>query len=385
MKKNNILYIITKLELGGAQKHLLSVISHLDTNRYNIFLFTGSNGFLISEALLIPGIRINLSIFLERSISPIKDILALCEIFAYIKKNKINIVHTHSSKSGIIGRIAAKLAGVKVIVHTVHGWSFNDYQPYLLRLFYIWLERICANCCSKIITVSNYDKEKGLKNSIGELNQYIVITYGIDLKQFSEACSLAKNKPSIYVDNLVVGMIACFKPQKNPEAYIKLAGLIIKDFPQVKFLLIGDGVLRKNIERLIEKLRIKNNCILLGWRQDIAQLLLGIDIFVLTSLWEGLPISVLEAMACAKPVLATNTGGVSELILDGKTGFLVECGNIRQMTERLKILLNDNDLRLRIGQSARDSLGERFSIDCMIKNIDNLYGSLTKINGIYAN
>ena len=129
MHKTNLLYIITKLELGGAQKQLLSLIKGLDKQVYNIFLFTAKDGLLIKEALALDGLILNRSRFLERKINPLKDLLALIEIYGFIKKNRIQIVHTHSSKAGILGRLAAGLAKTKIIIHTVHGWSFHDYQP----------------------------------------------------------------------------------------------------------------------------------------------------------------------------------------------------------------------------------------------------------------
>jgi len=378
MKKNNILYLVTKLELGGAQKHLLDLITHLDASRYNIFLFTAKKGFLVSEAASIPKIQIKLSEFLERPINPLKDVFALFEIYSFIKNNNIDIVHTHSSKAGIVGRIAARLAGVKIIVHTVHGWSFNDFQPFLLKHLYIWLERFCALFSSKIIVVSDCDKTKGLRYLIGSPDKYAVIRYGIDLGHFLKTSHAALNKAVTVGKPLIVGMIACFKPQKDPEAFIRLAHLMLQDFPSVKFLLVGDGVLRKDIEKLITGLKVEKNVDLLGWREDIAQLLSVMDIFVLTSLWEGLPISVLEAMASGKPVIATDTGGVREVISEGKTGFLVQPKDIKTMAEKLKILLSDDCLRVDMGLRAREALGKQYSIDFMIQSSEIIYDCLLK-------
>ncbi|MCX5702766.1 MAG: glycosyltransferase, partial [Candidatus Omnitrophica bacterium] len=129
--------MVTKLELGGAQKQLLSLIAHLNKERFHLFLFVAQEGLLLSEALSIKGITIIKSRCLERAINPIKDLLALIEIYWFIKKNNIEVVHTHSSKAGILGRLAARLARIKVIIHTVHGWSFNDCQPALVRRFFI--------------------------------------------------------------------------------------------------------------------------------------------------------------------------------------------------------------------------------------------------------
>lgn len=376
MSKNNILYVITKLELGGAQKHLLSLIKNLDRERYNIFLFTASEGLLIDEALSIKDIEIERSLFLERPINIIKDLLALCEICIFIKRKKIDIIHTHSSKAGILGRLAGKLLRVKIIIHTVHGWSFNDYQPFWLKRLFIWLERIVSKISDCLIVVSVYDREKGLSNRIGENNKYALIRYGIDYSQFGIKNSSLENRLGINKDDFLVGMVACFKPQKCPEDFVKLASLVIGTIRNVKFLLIGDGALRKNIENLISKYNLERDVILLGWQSDIPNLLSAIDIFVLTSLWEGLPISVLEAMASSKPIVATDTGGIREVVIDNKTGFLVPVHNIKEMSERLSLLLNGGSLRVEMGNNARAHLCSHFSIENMIRDTKGLYNNL---------
>jgi glycosyltransferase involved in cell wall biosynthesis len=378
MQRTNLLYVITKLELGGAQKQLLSLINRFNKEKFRLFLFTAQDGLLLTEALSISGLTIKKSICLERPINPLKDLLALIEIYRFIKKNNIEIVHTHSSKAGILGRWAAKLAKVKVILHTVHGWSFNDYQPRPLRLFFVWLERLIAQFTDKLIVVSNYDKQKGLDNRIGKENQYSLIRYGIEYAEFGIKDQNIREELGINPNDLVVGMIACFKPQKSLRDFIKLAFLTKRILPDVRFLLVGDGSLRKNTEKLIHKFNLEKQIILTGWRSDITRILSAMDVFVLTSLWEGLPISVLEAMASAKPVITTHTGGVAEIIIEGKSGFLVPPQDINKMSERLVVLLKDNNLRMQMGQNARESLNFDFALTNMIDNSQNLYENLIK-------
>src|SRR3989338_6208181 len=376
MGKINILYVITKLELGGAQKHLLSLITNSDKSKYNIFLFTAQEGLLLNDALAISGLSIKTSSNLTRPINFFKDLLALLEIYNFIKKHNIDIVHTHSSKAGIIGRLAAKLAKTKIIIHTVHGWSFNDYQPFSLRIFFLCLERFVAQFTNALIVVSYSDREKGLRNHIGKDNKYMLIRYGINLNKFKANDCQIKEELGLNKDDLVVGMISCLKPQKSPGDFIKLAYLVNKTIADVKFILIGDGILRKGIERLILKFKLQKQVTLLGWRNDIPAVLSAIDIFVLTSLWEGLPITALEAIASLKPVVATDTGGISEIIQEGKTGFLVPPRDMNNMAEKLKMLLGDESLRRRIAQKARDSLNHDFTIDDMVRNTQDLYEDL---------
>ncbi|MBL7081157.1 MAG: glycosyltransferase [Candidatus Omnitrophica bacterium] len=185
MQKINLLYVITKLELGGAQKQLLKLIIHLDKRRYNLSLITARDGVLIKDALSIKDLRLIRSRFLERPINPLRDLIALGQIYRFIKRNKIDIVHTHSSKAGILGRWAASFAGTKIIVHTIHGWSFNEYQNYLWRRIAICFEKITALITDQLIVVSSSDLQKGLKNHIGNKDKYKLIRYGIDYKKYT--------------------------------------------------------------------------------------------------------------------------------------------------------------------------------------------------------
>lgn len=381
MPKINLLYIITKLELGGAQKHLLNLISNIDKETYNVFLFTAKEGLLINEAQAIDGLILKKSRFLERPINIFKDVLALFEIYNYIKKNRIQIVHTHSSKAGIIGRIAAKFAKTPVIIHTVHGWSFHNYQTRIVYYLYLFLEKICATFTSKIIVVSGHDKDRGIKNFIGREDQYALIRYGINCNEFEGKQGRDELRKSLGLSNadLVVGMVACFKPQKSPLDFIKLAAAIKEDFPDTKFILTGDGQLRGKVWALIKKLNLEREIILVGWRKDIHLVLSCLDVFVLTSLWEGLPIAVLEAMAIGVPVVATDTGGVSEVIINGKTGYLVQVRDMQSMRNRVEELLRSPQKRDEFARLSRGVIdSEEFLLSSMVKNTEEIYFNLWK-------
>ncbi len=373
MPKINILYLITKLELGGAQKQLLSLISGLDKERYRVFLFTAKKGPLLSDAYSIDGLTLKRSNWLERPINPFKDILAFCEIYAFIKKNNIQIVHTHSSKAGILGRLSARLVKVKFVCHTVHGWSFNDFQPFFRRKLFIFLERLSARFTDKIIVVSHCDRQKGLDNRIGEPDKFQLIRYGIDYLEFTSSGLDIRKELGIGAQDLTVGMVSCFKPQKAPQDFIRLAFLVNQSMPSVKFILVGDGILRAKIQASINKFNLQKNVILTGWRRDIQRILSAIDVFALTSLWEGMPVTVLEAIASSIPVIATNTGGIEELIIDGKTGFLVSPQDTRGMAEKLTLLLKDAGLRGQIARNARKNLNGDFAVTDMVKNYQDLY------------
>jgi glycosyltransferase involved in cell wall biosynthesis len=376
MSTINILYIITKPELGGAQLQLLSLMRGLEKERYNVFLFTAEEGPLLNDFRAISGVRVRTSRFLVRPINPFKDLCALFEIKNFIKENTITIVHTHSSKAGIVGRLAARWAGVGTIFHTVHGWSFNNYQPWPVKRLFILLERLAAGFTSSIIVVSEFDRKRGLAEGLGIEKGYCLIRYGIDLSSFRVSSPGARKEFGGDDSVLVVGNLSCFKPQKAPLDFIKLAFLLkqkIKNRKKIKFVLVGDGVLRRRIEKLIAVLGLEDDVILTGWRRDMPPLLAGMDIVVLTSLWEGLPISILEAMAGSLPVVATHTGGIGEVVIEGNTGFLVKPRDMPDMCEKVLMLLNDEDLRKRVGSHARESLGDTYTTECMVKKHQELY------------
>ncbi|HTZ11604.1 MAG TPA: glycosyltransferase family 4 protein [Candidatus Margulisiibacteriota bacterium] len=376
MQKINILFVVTELELGGAQTQLLELLRRLDKDRFRPFLLSGRRGLLIPEASLIEGLFFKKAAWLKRSISPLEDILALIEIYLFIKKHKIRIIHTHSSKAGILGRLAAALAGVKPVIHTVHGWSFNDYQHPFLRKLFVSLERIASSFTDTIIVVCEHDKQRGLTSKIGAADKYLLIRYGIDYARFGKADKDIRRGLGIDASGLVVGMISCFKPQKSVKDFIEAARLIAGSFPEVSFILIGDGALRKDIEKLISSSHLEGKIILTGWRRDIPEILSAMDIFVLTSLWEGLPIVVLEALASGKPVVATNTGGISEVIHEGKNGFLVPPRDTGLLCEKLSLLLKDRELRMRLGAEAGRTLNQDFFTDNMLKSTQDLYNEL---------
>jgi glycosyltransferase involved in cell wall biosynthesis len=380
-RKLNILYCLTKLELGGAQLQLLDLIRGLDREKFQPFLFTAQGGLLMADALSIEGLAVKKSIFLERAINPLKDFLALAEIFYFIRRNRIALVHTHSSKAGILARFASRLAGVKTVLHTVHGWPFHDYQPRWVRAFYILLERLAAACCAKLIVACAYDRQKGLCCGIGRPGQYQVIPHGINAQEFPYDVRQIRDGLGIREAEAVVGNISCFKPQKGLGDYLRACASVKQEFPRTKFILCGDGKLRRWLQATAGRLGLGENFIFLGWRRDIPQVLAAMDIFALTSLWEGLPVSVLEALSAGKPVVATNTGAVAEVIQDGNNGFLVPCADAAAAAEKIALLIKDRLLRNRMSEAARESVQENFSRERMPRETQGLYAQLTGERG----
>ncbi len=372
MGKVGVLHIITNLALGGAQKNALYTAANLDSCKYEKYFISAPWGGLYDQLNQDKAINFYFLKCLKRSISPLKDIQAFFSIIRFIKQNKISIVHTHSSKAGILGRWAAKFAKVPIIIHTVHGWSFHEYMSKPIKALYVFLERWTAGITTKFIAVSENDIKKGLNNKIGKAKQYELIRYGIEINRF-EQIPAQHNSQAV----LTVGMIACLKPQKNPIDFIRAAEIIAKTNKNVRFICIGGGKLRKNLEKEIMLRSLNKQVKLLGWRKDISQLIRQMDIVVLTSLWEGLPIALLEAMAAAKPIVAYDTDGIREAVKNGISGFLCPKKDIHALAEAIKKLLDEPALTKSMGQKAYELISDSdFNAEDMIQNIEGLYKGL---------
>lgn len=342
-EKIQILQIITNLELGGAQKHALSLIKYLDRSKYKVHFISAPQGLLLKEAQAVSDVQLCLLSTLNRRISPVNDIKSLLFIVKYIKQYNIQIVHTHSSKAGIIGRWAGYIAGGRAIIHTVHGWSFNDYQGMFLKNFYVFLERITAKITTAFIAVARHDIRKGLQHQIGREKQYNLIHYGIEINTDISSAQKTQAKKELGIDSIkvCVGMIACLKPQKNPLDFIRLASQMRVKHPEVMFISAGEGILRDSMRALIKEKKLESRVKLCGWRKDIETILAISDIIVLTSLWEGMPIALLEAMAFSKPIAAYASDGVKEMILDGENGYLIQPRDVSSLSAKVDFLLSN--------------------------------------------
>jgi len=379
LPKIKVAHIITQLEIGGAQENTLYTVTHLDPQVYDCFLISGKGGLLDEKAVSVLGSKAIFVSSLVRLVHPWKDLVCLFVIYRLCRKEKFDLVHTHSSKAGILGRWAAKLAGVKKIVHTFHGFGFNDFQKPWIKWVFIWAERITAVITSKMVVVSSENIKKALACKIGTPGKYIVIHSGIKVQDYLTLTidkAIARKKIGLAENVPVVGMVACFKPQKAPLDFIRIAQLVKIKVPQVKFILVGDGNLRPAIEDLIKNLSLENTVLLLGWRDDVPALIKLMDVCVLTSLWEGLPRVILEAFVSGIPVVATPADGTREVIKDGLTGFLVEFHDLDSFAEKITACLEDPEKSKKVIENAAKLVTGSFNIEIMVQEIAHLYESL---------
>lgn len=384
MDKTTVVHIITKLELGGAQQNTLFTVANLERRKYEPVLISGTEGILVEDAKKLKDVKVYLVPELVREIRPLKDAISFLKIRRILKELKKPfsniIVHTHSSKAGILGRWAARVAGINLIIHSVHGFSFNDYQPSFLRAFYIFTERVTSLVTTRFIAVSKSNIGKGVAERIFSKDKAVLIRSGIDIREFQEVKGdRMKKKEELGADARcpLVAMIACFKTQKSPLDFVKIARIVSDNISEIRFLLVGDGVLRSEIEELIKKLGMEDKIFLLGWRNDIPGILSCIDVLVLTSLWEGLPRVFPQAMASGVPVVATEVDGAPEAIKNGLNGFLLPPKDINAMAEKVIYLIRHPEKAQEMGEKGKGLVAE-FDIWKMLAQQEELYASLLK-------
>jgi glycosyltransferase involved in cell wall biosynthesis len=380
--KIKICHIITKLELGGAQQNTLYTVGHLNTADFETVLISGTGGILDDETKALNNTKVYFLKSLVREISLINDLLAFINITFILIKEKPEIVHTHSSKAGIIGRFAAFLARVPVIIHTFHGFGFNDFQSWPVKKIYILVEIAAAWVSDKLVAVSQQNIQKGLASNIGVKEKYVLIRSGIDTKFYKNiVVDKGKKKKELGVkeNETIITTIGPFKPQKNLMDLLRTANLVTIKKDNCIFLIIGDGEERGELERYILNHNLSDRIKLLGWRRDVAELLHITDIFVMTSLWEGLPRSCLEAMCCGLPIVANSIDGVKEVVVNDVNGYLVEPYNTDKMASCILKILEDKALAQKMGKSSLKLIDEQYDINFMVKQQEELYLSLTNI------
>lgn len=383
-----VFHPITRLVLGGAQQNTIDTCALLDKTRFDARIIagpeTGPEGELITTVRQ-RGIPLTIIQELVFRPDPVKDFKALAKLRSFFAREKPAIVHTHSSKAGIVGRWAARLARVPVIVHTVHGWGHHPYQHVLMRNLYKFLERCTVPFTDKLIVVSRLNADKGLADGIGTADKYVTIHSSINLQEFMEvSCDAAEVKKSLGMDpsRPVVGTVGRFTPQKNPRDFVRVAALVRTQVPEAQFLFVGDGGMRNECEQLRAELGLENAMFFPGMREDVPQMLRCMDVFILTSLWEGLPRVIPQAMAVGLPVVANAVDGVCEVVRDGDNGFLIKPHEVQTMAESIVRLLGDPDLRHRMGEQGRKTAQQEFSVTEMVKQIEALYEELLIKNGV---
>lgn len=370
-----ILYFITQSEFGGAQRYIFDLACNLKAD-FQIAVAFGQNrnNGKLAKILQKNNIEYFIMRHLKRNISPVSDILAIIEITKLIKRHKPDIVHLNSSKISILGSIAAFITGTNA-VYTAHGWVFNEPMPGWKKTFYILSEKFTAKFKNKIICVSEYDRQVAIKHKIAPTGKLTVIHNGVDPIEFysKEKALQILNSQNF---NFLIGSIGNLYETKGFEYFIQAAGILInRNKINAKFLIIGEGSARKNLENSIKKHNLENNFILAGRIDQAGKLLKAFDVFVCSSVKEGWPYSIMEAMNAGLPIISTDTGGIPEMMQDKKTGLFVKPADAEDLAEKIKTLLNNKNLTTELGANARVKAAAEFGLKKMIEETKKIYYS----------
>jgi glycosyltransferase involved in cell wall biosynthesis len=380
--RRRVLHVITRLIVGGAQENTVASVARVAPERYESYLWIGpqlgTEGSLVEEARA-RGITPVVIPDLVRQIDPVRDARVTAELAGRMRREGFDLVHTHSSKAGIAGRVAAARAGVPAIVHTAHGWGFHDRQHPLKRFAFVSAERVLARRTNCIVSVSEETTRIGIAAGIGKAEDYELIRSGIPRDRFlANPAARARVRAELHVpeDAVVVGSVGRLSAQKNPVDFVRLAARLAPSHPSARFLYVGDGPLRADVERRIAEAGLGERVILAGLRRDVPDLLAATDVFVLTSLWEGLPRVIPQALSCGVPVVAYDVSGIREIVRDGVNGWAVPMGDVDGAAARLDELLRDSALRAAFAARAADGFDPAFSEDDMIRRLEDLYDRL---------
>jgi glycosyltransferase involved in cell wall biosynthesis len=338
----------------------------------------------VSRRFSEAGAEVVTSRFWRRNINPLFDLLAFYELFRICKNRRFDIVHTHTSKGGFLGRIAARVARVPTIIHTIHGFAFHEFTGGLVTALYVHLEKLAARFCDFIICVNNEDRCTAIDKGIAQPDKIVTILNGIDLRQFEGIVDtdLQREGLGLPKEAMLVGTVGRLAPQKGFVHLIEAIPYILRAHPQTWFLFAGDGPLKAELQALAKDLGVADRCRFLGFRRDIPQLLMCYDIFALPSLWEGLSVTLLEAMATGRAVIATDIKGNREVVTDGVNGVLCQPRNSQALANAIIHLLENQEKARLLGMRARQTIEQRFDEQIMLERTLELYRTLTGRAGL---
>ena len=388
--KIRVVHIITRFDKGGSAENTFLTVRDLDKNRYDVVFIKGASPqenlgeleYRAVEANLVAArehhVRLICLRHLVRDLQPFSDLAAFFSLLRIIRREKPHIVHTHTSKAGILGRWAAYFCRVPIIVHTPHGHVFWGYfHSWQTRLF-ILLERWTGRITNAIVTLTPQEKADHLRFHIAPEDKFTVIHSGVDLGGFlAHRSDPAETKASLGIpqEMIVVGTVGRLTAVKGQEVLIRTASELIRQGENIFLVFLGDGELRLHLEQLATRLGIAGYVCFLGWRSDVARIMAVCDIFCLPSRNEGMGKVLVEAMAMGIPIIASDIGGIKDIVRPEENGLLIPVGDAAVWAEAISGLCRDPERPRRMGDAGKQ-MAPHYGAEAMIKKIDQLYGKL---------
>ena len=379
--KIKICHIITRMDWGGAPDIVRILCQKLDLQKYEIVLIVGETihfskktsdffaGFS-GSVITIPE--------LKRDIDLRNDFMSLWSLVKILKQEKVSIVHTHTAKAGMLGRFAAKIVDVPIIIHTSHGHNFYGYFGWFFSQVIVWLERLTALFTDKIISLTELEKKDLIKYKITKDSklEYVHTAVEVPEKVSAEDKIVCRKKINLGNDDVVVGMVGRIEPIKGVDLFIDSVLSLCSEFSRLKIVLIGEGSLRLKLEEKIKKAYYSDQIMFMGWRDDVNCLMPVFDILVLPSLNEAVGLVLIEAQAAGVPVIATRVGGIPEAIDDGKSGILVPANDLVMLTKILKKLILDQEGRKAMGEYAKEFVKNKYDPQDLASKVQIIYEEL---------
>ncbi len=377
-----VMRVISRMNVGGPARHVVLLNTGLDRLGYDCLLVTGSEGASegsLRDLAISSQLRLEVIPELGREISPRSDFTTLVTLYRLMRRERPHIVHTHTAKAGLVGRIAARLAGVPIVLHTFHGHVFHGYFSSRKTRLFLFIERLGARLSTRIITISPRLREEIARYGVAESDRIAVVPLGLELDEFAaqpRATGDFRRSIDIPQDAKLVGAVGRLAPIKNIPLLLEAAVLAGQQEPEMCVVLVGDGELRPELVALVEVLGLTDAVIFAGWRRDLASVYSDLDAVVISSDNEGTPASLIEAMAAGCPVVATRVGGVPDLIADGETGRLVPPGDPVALAEALLALFREPRRTVSMAEQARRRVLERYQAKRLVADVDRLYREL---------
>ena len=382
-----IIHIHTLPVISGSGLNTYLTMRGMDRTAYEVELACAPGGKLI-DLIRGEGMKVRLFKNLVQPLHPLKDLLGLIDLTRFLRKQRYHIVHTHNSKAGFIGRLAARWAGVPIIVHTVHGFAFHDREPAWRQILFRNLERLASHWCDKMVFISQPLIDWALRERITRREKIQKIYSGIELDHFEPVPDgekkALKEAWGIREEAPVVGIVSKLWEGKGHAILIHAFEGLKREIPEAVLVIAGEGYLRDKLSDLVDRLGLKGSVLFTGFQMDVRRIIATFDVAVLPSFFEGMGRVLLEAMTMGKPVVASSVGGIPDLVHHGKTGFLVTPGSVSELKSGLLTLIRNKALAKEMGEEGRMRISEEFSAGRMAQSIEKLYRELLQTKGISA-
>ncbi len=386
-----IAHVITRMIVGGAQENtLLNCQDLVERHDNEVLLITGPalgpEGDLLTRTTRPIPFQVEVIDSLRRPIHPLRDLTAYREVKCALRRFQPDVVHTHSAKGGVIGRLAASAIAARAIVHTVHGAPFHPYQSWPVRTLYRWIESYAANRCHRLICVADAMTELMVAGKVAEADKFVTIYSGMDVQPFIDSGQhreQTRRRLGFSAEHIVVGKIARLFELKGHEFVIAAARDIVDANRNVRFLFVGDGVFRQRLEQQIRESGLEAHFVFTGLvdPSEIPALIGAMDLLVHASLREGLARALPQALLAGKPAVSFDIDGAREVVIDGETGRLLAAKDCSGLAAAIGELANNPSLRQTMGEQGQRRFAEQFSHQHMSQTIRDLYESILSANG----